>query len=279
MSYMIDSHVHIWDPSVLEYDWLSGDLDRRFMPDEYHAVAPDTNGVVFVQAGAADGLAEASWVASLEWRGLLGIVAQAPLEQGSAVRAYLEQVGAIDRVVGVRRLLQDEPLAFFEHPGLLAGLRTLGATGLTFDACVRTAQLPALVSLLSKFPELPVVLDHLGKPPVASGDDGGWERNVRELAALPQVMVKLSGIAPEASASQGVREQAKPWLDVALDAFGAQRCMIGSDWPVSATTTHAIGPREWLFDVLDELGASSAEREYLSWRSSADFYSLPLKAR
>lgn len=79
--------------------------------------------------------------------------------------------------------------------GIAHRLTTLMATGLTLDACVRAARLPALASLLAKLPDLRVVLDHLGKPPAASGDDGSWERNTRALAALLQVMIKLSGIA------------------------------------------------------------------------------------
>lgn len=76
-----------------------------------------------------------------------------------------------------------------------------------------------------------------------------------------------------------MRDQAKPWLIAALDAFGPQRCMIGSDGPVSATTAHALGPGEWLFDILHEIGTSNAEREHPSWRTSATFFRLAVTAR
>jgi predicted TIM-barrel fold metal-dependent hydrolase len=105
-----------------------------------------------------------------------------------------------------------------------------------------TRKMPALVALLAKVPGLPVVLDHLGKPPV-SGDADGWERDLCDLAALPRVSVKLSGVAPEASPRGGtIRRQALPWLAVALDAFGAERCMVGSDWPVSAVSVGREAP-------------------------------------
>lgn len=269
---LIDSHVHVWDPAVNDYAWLSGELARPYLPEEYRAGAPQTTGVIFVEAAAGDYLGEARWVASLNWPELLGIVAQAPLELGAAVADQLEQLGASDRVVGVRRQLQDERVAFFEHPGLLAGLDALAASGLPFDACVRHEQLPALTALLVQVPELPVVLDHLAKPPVALGDDGTWARNLRALAALPQVRAKLSGLAPEGSGDRAVREQAKDWLLTALDAFGPERCMVGSDWPVSAMSEPRETPGEWIAHVLSDVGVSDAERDWLSWRTASAFY-------
>jgi L-fuconolactonase len=171
-------------------------------------------------------------------------------------------------------LLQDEPLEFFEHPGLLVGLRALADSGLPFDACIRHHQLGALTSLLAKVPELPVVLDHLAKPPVATGDDGTWERDLRALAELPQARVKLSGMPPELRDDQEWVSAARPWLEVALDAFGADRAMVGSDWPVSAMSPRRLAPGRWLSMVLDELAASPAEREQLSWRTASRFYGV-----
>ena len=278
MTPLIDSHVHVWDPSVNDYSWLSGELDRAYLPDEYGDGAPRTTGVIFVEANAADNVAEAQWVARLPWPELVGIVAQAPLELGDAVAPVLARLQQVDKVVGIRRQLQDEPIAFFDDPGLLAGLRALAGTGLPFDACVRHEQLPALTALLSQVPELPVVLDHLAKPPVATGDDGTWERALRALAALPQVRVKLSGIAPEGRADRPVREQARSWLRAGWDAFGPQRCMLGSDWPVSAISPPRETPGDWLdhvlSDVLGEAAARDADRDWLSWRTASTFYGV-----
>ena len=271
---LIDSHVHIWDPAALDYTWLEGELDRAYLPAEYQAGAPATTGVIFVEAGAGSKPGEVAWAESLGWQQLLGVVAHAPLESGSEVRGDLEALRAAGRIVGIRRLLQDEQLPFFEQPGLLEGLRTLAAAGLPFDACIRHHQLAALVALLSQVPELPVVLDHLAKPPAADGDDGTWERNLRRLAALPQVSVKLSGMPPELREDQDVETAARPWLEIALDAFGAERAMVGSDWPVSATAPRRLPPGDWLSLVLDDLGASPTEREDLAWRSASRFYGV-----
>jgi len=274
MTPLIDSHVHVWDPAANDYGWLSGELDRAYLPDEYRAGAPHTTGVIFVEANAADSVAEAGWVAGLSWPELLGIVAHAPLELGAAVSHHLDRLEESGRVVGIRRQLQDEPLGFFDHPGLLEGLRVLAAGGRPFDACVRHEQLPALTDLLARVPDLPVVLDHLGKPPVALGDDGTWARNLAALAALPRVRVKLSGIAPEGSADRAVREQARRWLAAALELFGPERCMLGSDWPVSAISPPRETPGEWLEHVVSDLGASDGDRDWLTWRTASAFYGV-----
>jgi len=271
---LIDSHVHIWDPTALEYSWLEGELDRPYLPPEYQAGAPATTGVIVVEAGASGIGDDVAWAESLDWPALLGVVAHAPLEKGNSVAAELEVLRSRGRTVGIRRLLQDEPPAFWEDRALLEGLRAVAAAALPFDACIRHHQLAALTELLAKVPELPVVLDHLGKPPVATGDDGTWERNLRALAALPQVSVKLSGMAPELRDDQEVFSAARRWLEVALDAFGAERAMVGSDWPFSALLPRRLPPGLWLSMVLDELAASAAEREQLSWRTASRFYGV-----
>jgi L-fuconolactonase len=271
---LIDSHVHIWDPTALDYSWLEGELDRPYLPADYQAGAPATTGVIFVEAGPSVKADEVAWAESLGWPELLGVVAHAPLEQGSGVVTELAVLRGAGRTVGIRRILQDEPLSFFDDPGLLEGLHALAAAGLPFDACIRHHQLTALTALVAKVPDLPVVLDHLAKPPVATGDDGTWERNLRVLAALPQVSVKLSGMPPELHDDQELVSAARPWLEVALDAFGADRAMVGSDWPVSAMAPRRLAPGRWLSIVLDELAASPAEREQLAWRTASRFYNV-----
>ena len=111
---LIDSHVHIWDPTVLEYSWLDGELDRPYLPAEYQAAAPAVTGFIFVEAGAAGTTDEVAWAESLGWPELLGVVAHAPLEQGSRVVTELAALREAGRTVGIRRLLQDEPLSSFE---------------------------------------------------------------------------------------------------------------------------------------------------------------------
>lgn len=235
---LVDSHVHVWDPNRLDYAWLSGTgLDHAMLPPDVDRVATVPTEMIFVQASDGDPLAEARWVDQLIWPELIAIVAGADLtREPEDVQAHLAALAEIPRVVGVRHLLQDTAVTHFS--ALSAGLRVLEDHGGTFDACIRHTQLPALIDLLEAVPDLTVVLDHLGKPPVDDGiyspDGRRWSEQIGILAARPRTFVKLSGLAPESSNAAAFRANVDAFIDRGLEAFGAQRAMIGSDWPVSA---------------------------------------------
>ncbi|MHA7987778.1 amidohydrolase family protein [Rathayibacter sp. CAU 1779] len=147
-------------------------------------------------------------------------------------------------VHGIRHLLQDEPGELLRNrasrSALLDGLRMLSQRGLTFDLCVRHPQLANAVDLLEEVPELAVVLDHVGKPPVDAGIESregrAWAHAIDRMARLPLAHVKLSGLAAEASDSAALDAHAGAFLEHAITAFGPDRAMLGSDWPVSALT-------------------------------------------
>lgn len=275
---VLDGHLHLWDPSVLDYEWLEGRLLRSFGPTELGealAEAPEAEyGFVFVQAecAAEQTLAEVDWVASLDVP-VRGIVSRAPLEDPDATAALLDELARRPRVIGVRRLLQSEPDAFAEASGFRASARLVADVGLTFDACVRWTQLPAVTALADAVPGLTIVLDHLGKPEVGSRDasapaDGTpWSAALHELARRPNVVCKLSGL-PAESAGEWDAAQLRPFLDVALDAFGPERLLFGGDWPVSAPLGRWVGTvASWLDDRVgagerDAVLAGNAERVY-----------------
>ena len=276
---LIDTHVHAWNPTTLRYPWLDGDaeLGQVLLPAAIDRGHSGVTGMVFVQADCLpeQGLDEARWVNGLEWPELAAIVAFAPVED-VALPGYLDELGDIGLVRGVRRLLQDEPLGFFDDDGLVAGLRELGTRGLTFDACVRHPQLDALLGLVGRVEGLTVVLDHLGKPPVAAGfaSDAAraWRESIARLAAQSTVIAKLSGIAPEAASGVDLAEQASPFISFAIEQFGVQRCMVGSDWPVSEFAPASTGYASW-FDIALQ-GLSPSEREHVAWRTASTTYSI-----
>lgn len=250
----VDAHVHFWDRAVFRYDWLEGAaLPFRFLPGDLDG-APES--LVFVQADCAaeQGLAEAEWGAALvrAHGGTGAVVAFAPVEDVAELPGRLDRLREVPAVVGVRRLLQDEPDALLASSELAAGLRRVGGAGLTFDACVRHEQLPALLALVRAAPDVDVVLDHLGKPPVRDGWSSPaadrWHASIRALAAEPRTTVKLSGLAPEAAPGP-LLEQVRPFVTAALEAFGPQRCMLGSDFPVSAAPPGALPYAEWFTGV------------------------------
>ncbi|WP_136054294.1 amidohydrolase family protein [Microbacterium sp. K24] len=246
---VIDSHLHLWDPDVLEYTWLEGPYDARFAEaeierDRLGGVAEEK--AVFVQAETAEDrfLDEVRWVSELAARvGVLAIVAGVRLDRGVDTITHLDELAAHPLVVGVRHNLQNEEDGLAVSTAFVTGAREVAARGWTFDACVRSTQLPDVARLAGAIPELRMVLDHLGKPEVGTADaprtpSVEWVRDLDELARHPQVFCKLSGLPAEASGNWS-REQLEPFLDVAADAFGVERLMWGSDWPVSV-----IGPAE-----------------------------------
>ncbi len=276
---MVDGHVHFWDPALHHHQWLHGTrLDRPYTPADVDIGEHPIDGVVFVEADcrASEALDEAKWASDLscEATPVLGIVAHAPLDQPRALGSHLEALGDLPLVVGVRRLLQDEPPAAFENRDLVRGLRSLVAFGYTFDACVRHDQLTSLTSLARGCPDTQFVLDHVGKPPIASGSTSAWRRDLRALAACPNVSCKLSGLATEAG-TDWTSGDIRPYLIDAIEAFGPARCMYGSDWPVALlATTYS----RWLATVIEATETLSAqERSAIFADNATRIYGLRVR--
>jgi L-fuconolactonase len=246
---VVDAHLHVWDPSALDYPWLAGvpELDRPFgfaeLDAELGVRAPEIDGFVFVQADCLSdqALAEVDSVERLALsHPVLGIVAFAPLEEGAAA---LDGLDGRLLVVGVRRLLQSEPRGFALGGGFLAGARELARRGLVFDACVTADQLPDVVALADAVPGLQIVLDHAGKPDLTGGPLDPWAADLRELARRDSVCVKLSGLAAQTGRPDWRPADLEPVVDVVLEAFGPRRTLFGSDWPASSGQT---GYLRWL---------------------------------
>lgn len=261
---IVDAHLHLWDPSLLDYDWLEGRLLRPHGVDEL-AAADFEGGVVeriFVQAECRpdQARAEVAWVSALAARAaIVGIVAYAPLEQGpDAAAGLLGEYAVHPGVVGVRRLLQGEAAGFTASSEFRASARRLAEHGLVFDACVVPDQLGEVTTLADAVPELSIVLDHLGKPAAAAAPTEAWATAIAELAQRPNVAVKLSGLPAEAGEGW-TAAQMHPYLDVCLDAFGGDRLIYGSDWPVSEPMPRwRTAVTEWAMDRLGADGAAAA---------------------
>jgi L-fuconolactonase len=258
---VIDAHVHLWDPDHLRYPWLDTDaaMRRPFLPADLR-IAGGALECIVVQAEAdvADPLAEVIWIGDLARSepALLGTVVRAPVEIGRGVAAILEQMAALPNTVGVRRLIQDEPLGFSRTPAFIDGVRAVGEFRLPFELCVRAPERADLAFLIDACPDVSFVLDHLGKPDIGRAEWEPWRHQLSELARRPNVTCKLSGSTSEAGLGWQAA-QVRPYLEHALESFGASRCMFGSDWPVSSTTTSY---RRW-FDLVDEVVGSCSRHE------------------
>lgn len=264
---ILDSHVHVWDPEQIPHPWLDAvpSLNRAFLPGNIDTAGGRIGEWIFVETDAipAFARAEADWVASLDWPGLVGIVAHAEMARGD-LEAQLDELQGARLLVGVRPSLQNGPTDIIASAEFAADLREIGSRGLAFDACVRWHQLDALAEAASGADETRVVVEHLGKPPVleglASAQGSAWRRGIERLAGLPNVFVKCSGVPAEAGDAFG--EVAGVFDRVVLDAFGAERAMFGSDWPVSGEVGFGVPVAR----AVDALRAASSEAE---WRGLA----------
>lgn len=275
---IIDSHLHLWDPRRLTYPWLFPPLDRPFLPADFQAASAgiDIEALVFLECDAAIDQAFAEAQAVLAWAQeeprIAAMVCNAALERGDAVRADLERLAGIEKVRGVRRIYQDQPdPAWCLRPDFVAGVRALADYGLTFDLCLKHPQLQATIGLADACPNVPMVLDHIAKPGIAAGLMQPWADQMRDLARRENVVCKLSGVATEAGADW-TPETLRPYMDVALEAFGPSRIMFGGDWPVSTLRLTYPAWVALVDDLIRDL--SETEQRQIYAETARAFYRL-----
>lgn len=232
---LIDSHVHFWNPDQLNYDWLKGinALNRAFLPADYMS-AHDTHtveGIVFVEASADAPLEEVQWIETLD-APIKAIVANAHLEHEKGRTQLLEAYAQRPLVKGIRRNYQDEPTGFALQPEFIEGIRSLRNYNLSFDICIKSHQLGETIELVRQLPDNQFVLDHIAKPAIINNEFEGWSKQLHQLAKFENVTCKLSGIITEADHSRWTPDQITPYIMETINAFGIDRVMFGSDWPV-----------------------------------------------
>jgi L-fuconolactonase len=219
-------------------------LSRAFLPEDYLAATHKANvgKIVFVECGcaAAQSIDEAKWITEIATREtrLKGIVAQASVELGARVTGELTKLAKNPLVKGVRRNLQAETDPYFcLQPNFITGVRALAKYNFTFDLCIVHSQLPAVTQLAARCPEVFFVLDHCAKPAIRDQKLDPWRKHLRELAALPNVACKISGLVTEANPVHCGAPDLQPYVRHALDCFGFDRVLFGGDWPVCQLAT------------------------------------------
>jgi L-fucono-1,5-lactonase len=235
---IVDAHHHVWDPAARRHAWLDGlpALNRAFgLADFERASEPErVTASVLVQVLASTEETE-EFLALAAGTGLIaGVVGWTDLTSPAVGEeiARLRGLPGGNGLAGIRHLVQDEPDPdWLLRPEVRRGIRAVGAAGLAYDLLVRPHQLPAALAVTGELADVPFVLDHGAKPPIAAGAVEPWASQIGELAARPNVSCKVSGLVTEAGA--GWRPaQIVPYIDHLVDAFGPGRLMFGSDWPV-----------------------------------------------
>jgi L-fuconolactonase len=238
MRMMLDSHVHLWDLGVRDQAWIpaGSPLRRSFGVRDLRSALAGTrvDSVILVQvindaAETADFIEYAKDVDIV--RGVVGWADLTSQDFASALDALM----STGYLLGIRHqaLAEPDPADWLQLREVRRSLAALDAAGLPFDLMIRPAHFRAAREAARDHPSLQFVLDHLGKPPIASGDLEPWASGIRALAAEPNVACKLSGLQTIASPDWSYEELAL-YIDVALEAFGPFRLIFGSDWPVSS---------------------------------------------
>ncbi len=277
----IDSHHHVWDLTVRPQDWIVGQamqpLLRNFLLSDLRPLAASTgiDRAVIVQTVADPGETPELLQVAAGDDFVVGVVGWLDLESptlAANLAAQLELPGA-GKLVGIRDLAQyKDDRAWLARPEVIAGLQLLGQHELTYDLLTVTSQLPAAIEAVQSCPDMLFVLDHLSKPRIASGAVQPWADQVRALAKLPNVACKVSGMFTEADWTGWTVDDFRPYLDTLLDAFGPERLMFGTDWPVctlAASYQQVVRTAEEL-----TAGLSADEREQFWAGTATRFYRL-----
>jgi len=234
---VVDAHIHLWDPADRDYPWMMGlpDLHRTFLESDLSTAVDGTavNATIVVQATSTDN--ETDW--------LLDLASQSSLIVGVVGWVDLTRDGVADRLVelsqrgplcGIRHQVEDETDPnWLSRPSVLAGLRAVAEADLAYDVLIRRSAGAAALAAAQTIPELTFVIDHLAKPNIPGGEWDDWRKQLASLAALPNVSCKLSGLITQAPRGHLRDSKLERYVLEAVDLFGAERCLFGSDWPVS----------------------------------------------
>jgi L-fuconolactonase len=273
----IDAHQHFWRYTPEEYGWIGPDmalLKRDHLPTDLAPLLMSTgiDGTVAVQARQT--LGETEWLLGLADRypSIKGVVGWVDL-RSSRLRGQLERFCKHSKFCGVRHVVQDEPDArFMLRKDFIRGVGMLAEFDLTYDILIFSRHLPVACRLVEKFPDQPFVLDHVAKPAIKDGKVAPWDADIRRLALFPNVYCKFSGMVTEADWQQWQFSDFRPYLDTVFEAFGAQRIMFGSDWPVCTLASTYADVVEIVSDYVQQL---SEEEQASVWGGSATrFYGL-----
>ena len=273
----IDAHQHFWRYDPAEYGWIDDSmvsLRRDVLPGEARRVMAAAGFDACVAVQARQTLEETRWLLACADANpfIAGVVGWIDLQAPDA-RAQLAPFAAHPKLVGLRHIVQAEPDdRFLLRSEFGRGLAALKEYGLAYDILVYSRHLPVAAELAGRFADQPFVLDHLGKPDVRGGEIGTWERDLRTLAACPNVWGKLSGLVTEADWDGWTPAQLRPYLDVAFDCFGPDRLMVGSDWPVCTVAADYTRTMAVVVDYL--AGRPNTERDAVLGGNAQRFWGL-----
>ena len=275
---LVDSHQHFWQVGRFDYPWMSSDLGvlyRDYLPPELDPILK-TNGVektVLVQA--SNSVEESRWLLNLadQYPFIAGVVGWVDLTSDQ-VMAQLDLL-AHPKFKGVRHLIESEPADdWLSQPVVLRGLQALAERQLTYDLLVHTRHLSSVHTVAENCKTLRLVIDHMAKPPIARAEFDEWAKRLKPLASFPNMYCKLSGLVTEANWNTWTTDDLRPYIDWALESFGPDRVMFGSDYPVCLLAASYERVLDSFQEALKDL--KETERMKIFCDNAVGFYRLDL---
>ncbi|NEW83034.1 MAG: amidohydrolase family protein [Mariniphaga sp.] len=239
---IIDSHNHFWNYDPIEYDWINDSMNvirQDFLPENLKITIQEAgvDGVISVQARQS--VEETDWLIGMAHQSdfIKGIVGWLPLIQDD-MEVYLERYTGETILKGLRHVIQGEPdPEFILRKDFNRGISLLMKYSLVYDILIVERQLPNTIRFVDQHPNQVFVLDHIAKPLIGKKELSPWKENIMELAKRENVNCKISGMVTEADYQKWTPSQLLPYFEVILEAFGPDRLLFGSDWPVCLVAT------------------------------------------
>jgi L-fuconolactonase len=274
---IIDAHQHFWQYHPVKDAWITDDMkviQQDFLPQHLQPVLEQNNvdGCVAVQADQSE--VETDFLLDLAAGHdfIKGIVGWIDLRD-EALEERLEHYSQFSKLKGFRHIVQGEPdPAFIIREDFCRGIHLLSKYNFTYDILVYPVQLPAVATFVQKFPDHRLVIDHLAKPYIKTGDVENWAQQMRAIAQYPHVYCKLSGMVTEADWNNWEAAHFAPFLEICLEAFGADRLLFGSDWPVCQVAGSYTQVKGIVTDFISHL--SPTEQAKIMGGNAIAFYGL-----
>jgi L-fuconolactonase len=273
----IDAHQHFWKFEPIRDSWITDEMSvirKDFFPDDLQSVLQqnDFDGCITVQASQSEKETDFLISLSREHKFIKGVVGWVDL-QASDIADRLGQYKSFPIVKGFRHVLQDESQRdLMLNPNFKRGIGALQQYGFTYDILIFPDQLKFSTELVAGFPEQKFVIDHIAKPNIKRKEIDDWKKDIEAIAKHENVYCKMSGMVTEADWKTWKKEDFKPYMDVVVNAFGTNRIMFGSDWPVclvAASYEKMLGIAEDYFSAF-----SKEEQEQFFGINAIRFYNL-----
>lgn len=274
---MIDSHQHFWQLGRFDYPWMTKDLGvlyRDYLPNDLAPILQNNHVDKTVLVQASNSVAETRWLLELANASsfIAGVVGWIDL-MSAEVDTQLNELCADQKFKGVRHLVESEPNDdWLVQPVVLSGLKQLSARGISYDLLVHTRHLKHIPRVAENCPELALVIDHLAKPPIARNEIKEWSQALQPLARYPNINCKLSGLVTEANWNSWQTDDLRPFVDLALEYFGPDRMMFGSDYPVCLLASSYDRVLDSFQEILKSV--RDADRDKIFSQNAAKFYRL-----